>query len=140
MKKLAVAIMLGLGTIVGGCGHSDDVGQANNQTQTQTQQVNDGISLGRAIEQAKNGEFKPQKVKFEGNISNKVFGDEPEIIVTTFYNMGGQNKMVHIHVTDPEVINRVAKLQEQRKNNFVRGTGSINATEINIENWKIEVK
>lgn len=135
MKKLAVVIMLGLVVMVSGCGHSDNVGQANGQ-----QQVNDGISLGRAIEQAKNGEFKPQKVKFEGDISNKVFGDEPEIIVTTFYNMGGQNKVVHIHVTDPEVIKRVANLQEQRKNNFVNGTGSINATEINIENWKIEVK
>lgn len=138
MKKLAVAIMLGLGVMVSGCGHSDNVGQANNQQQVQ--QVNDGISLGRAIEQAKKGEFKPQKVKFEGNITNKVFGDEPEIIITTFYNMGGQNKIVHIHITDPEVIKRVAKLQEQRKNDFVRGTGSINATEINIENWKIEVK
>lgn len=139
MRKLAVAIMLGLGVMVSGCGHTDNVGQVNNVQQTQ-EVKQDGISLGRAIEQAKNGEFKPQKVRFEGTINNKVFGDEPEIIVTTFINMGGQHKPVHIHVTDPEVVKRVAKLQEERKNNFVNGTGSINATEINIEQWKVEVK
>lgn len=139
MKKLAVAIMLGLGVMVSGCGHDDNVGQANNVQQTQ-EVKQDGISLGRAIDQAKKGEFKPQTVKFEGTINKKVFGDEPEIIVTTFINMGGQNKPVHIHVTDPEVIKRVAKLQEERKNNFVNGTGTMNVNEIVIENWKIEVK
>lgn len=138
MKKLALAVMLGIGVMVSGCGNNDT--QVNNVPTQQTQKVDDGISLVKAIDLAKKGEFKPQTVKFEGTINNKVFGDEPEIIVTTFINMGGQHKTVHIHVTDPEVIQRVAKLQDERKNNFVQGTGSIDATEITFSNWSIEVK
>ncbi len=138
MKKLALAVMLGIGVMVSGCGNNDV--QVNNVQTQQTQKVDNGISLSKAIDLAKKDEFKPQRVKFEGTINNKVFGDEPEIIVTTFINLGGQHKIVHIHVTDPEVIQRVAKLQDERKNNFVNGTGSINATEITFDQWSIEVK
>lgn len=139
MKKLAVAIMLGLGIMVSGCGHSDNVGQVNNQTQ-QTQKVDDGISLAKALDLAKKGEFKPQNVKFEATINNKVFGDEPEIIVVHWVEMGGLHKPVKIHITDPVVIKRVAKLQEERKNNFVQGTGTVYVNEITFEQWGIEVK
>lgn len=137
MRKLAVAIMLGLGVMVSGCGNDVKV---NNPPVQQTQQISDGISLARAIDQAKKGEFKPQNVKFEGTIHNKVFGDEPEIIVEDWIEMGGMHKRVEIHITDPAVIQRVAKLQEERKNNFVNGTGTISATEITIEQWKVVVK
>lgn len=139
MKKLAIAVMLGIGVMVSGCGNNNQM-DVNNVPTQQTQKVDNGISLSKAVDLAKKGEFKPQTVKFEGTINNKVFGDEPEIIVTTFINMGGQHKTVHIHVTDPEVIQRVAKLQDERKNNFVQGTGSIDATEITFSNWSIEVK
>lgn len=139
MKKLALAVMLGIGVMVSGCGNNNQM-DVNNVPTQQTQKVDNGVSLSKAVDLAKKGEFKPQTVKFEGTINNKVFGDEPEIIVTTFINMGGQHKIVNIHVTDPEVIQRVAKLQDERKNNFVQGTGSIDATEITFSNWSIEVK
>lgn len=140
MKKLTLAIMLGLGVMVGGCGHTDNMGQVNNTQQTQEVQENKGISLGKAIDLAKKGQFTPQKVQFEATINDKVFGDEPEIIVHTFYKMGEQTKIVKIHITDPEVIKNVAKMQEEQKNNYVRGTGSVNASEITFHNWSIEVK
>lgn len=137
MKKLAVAIMLGLGVMVSGCGNN---GVQVNNVPTQQVQENKGISLGKAIDLAKKGQFTPQKVQFEATINDKVFGDEPEIIVHTFYEMGEHTKRVYIHITDPEVIKNVAKLQEEQKSNYVRGTGSVNATEITFTNWKVEVK
>lgn len=140
MKKLAVAIMLGLGVMVSGCGHSDNMGQVNNTQQTQQVQENKGISLGKALDLAKKGQFTPQKVQFEGTITNKVFGDEPEIIVTDWVTMGDLHKPVKIHITDPDVIKKVAKMQEERKNNYVHGTGSVNASEIVFNEWSIEVK
>ena len=140
MKKLAIAIMLGIGVIVSGCGHTDNMGQVNNTQQTQEVQENKGISLVKAVDLAKHGQFTQQKVKFEATINDKVFGDEPEIIVHTFYKMGEHTKIVKIHITDPEVIKNVAKLQEEQKNNYVRGTGSVNASEITFTNWTIEVK
>lgn len=140
MKKLALAIMLGLGVMVSGCGHTDNMGQVNNTQQTQQVQENKGISLGKALDLAKKGQFTPQKVKFEGTITNKVFGDEPEIIVTDWVTMGDLHKPVKIHITDPEVIQNVAKMQEERKNNYVHGTGSVNASEIIFNEWSIEVK
>lgn len=137
MKKLVIAVMLGLGVMVSGCGH--DI-QVNNVQQTQQVQESKGISLAKAIDLAKKGQFTPQKVQFEGFIHDKVFGDEPEIIVQTAITMGGQNKLVYIHVTDPKVIKNVAKMQEERKNNFIKGTGELNASAIVIEQWKVEVK
>lgn len=140
MKKLVVAIMLGLGVMVSGCGHTDNMGQVNNTQQTQQVQENKGISLGKAIDLAKKGQFTPQRVQFEATINDKVFGDEPEIIVTDWVTMGDLHKPVKIHITDPEVIQNVAKLQEEQKNNYVRGTGSVNASKIVFNEWSIEVK
>lgn len=139
VKTLTATILIGMGLLMGGCGSNQPNMQANNQ-QTQTAQQNNGISLMKAIDLAKKGQFTPQKVKFEGSVSDKVFGDEPEIIVHTTIRMGEHYKFVHIHVTDPEVIKRVAKMQEEQKNNFVQGTGSIDATEITFNNWSVEVK
>lgn len=135
MKKLVLAAMIGLGVMVSGCGN--DV-QVNNVPQQQ--QVNNGISLAKALDLAKKGEFKPQNVKFEGTINTKVFGDEPEIIVEHWIEMGGLHKPVKIHITDPVVIQRVAKLQEERKNNFVQGDGTMYVNEITFEQWKVEVR
>lgn len=139
VKTLTATILIGMGLLMGGCGTNQSNMQAQNQ-QTQTVQQNNGISLMKAIDLAKKGQFTPQKVKFEGSVSDKVFGDEPEIIVQTTIRMGEHYKFVHIHVTDPEVIKRVAKMQEEQKNNFVQGTGSIDATEIIFNNWSVEVK
>lgn len=139
VKTLTATILIGMGLLMGGCGTNQQTMQANNQ-QTQTVQQNNGISLMKAIDLAKKGQFTPQKVKFEGSVSDKVFGDEPEIIVQTTIRMGEHYKFVHIHVTDPEVIKHVAKMQEEQKNNFVQGTGSIDATEIIFNNWSVEVK
>lgn len=137
VKTLTTAILLGMGLLVGGCGNNDV--QVNNVPQ-QVQKVNDGISLAKALDLAKKGEFKPQNVKFEGTINTKVFGDEPEIIVEHWIEMGGLHKPVKIHITDPTVIQHVAKLQEERKNNFVNGTGTMYVNEITFEQWKVEVK
>lgn len=139
VKTLTATILIGMGLLMVGCGVNQSNMQAQNQ-QTQTVQQNNGISLMKAIDLAKKGQFTPQKVKFEGSVSDKVFGDEPEIIVHTTIRMGEHVKFVHIHVTDPEVIKRVAKTQEEQKNNFVQGTGSIDATEITFNNWSVEVK
>lgn len=138
MKKLVLAAMIGLGVMVSGCGN--DVQVNNVPQQQQTQQVNNGISLAKALDLAKKGEFKPQNVKFEGTINTKVFGDEPEIIVEHWIEIGGLHKPVKIHITDPVVIQRVAKLQEERKNNYVKGTGTVYVNEITFEQWKVEVK
>lgn len=139
VKTLTATILIGMGLLMGGCGSNQQTMQANNQ-QTQTVQQNNGISLMKAIDLAKKGQFTPQKVQFEGSVSDKVFGDEPEIIVHDWIKMGDLHKPVNIHITDPEVIKRVAKMQEEQKNNFVQGTGSIDATEIIFNNWSVEVK
>lgn len=139
VKTLTATILIGMGLLIGGCGSNQQTMQANNQ-QTQTVQQNNGISLMKAIDLAKKGQFTPQKVKFEGAVSDKVFGDEPEIIVHETIRMGEHYKIVYIHITDPEVIKRVAKLQEEQKNNYVRGTGTIDAKEIIFNNWSMEVK
>lgn len=138
-KVTVATILLGMGLVVGGCGNQQPM-EVHNQTQ-QTQEVKqDGISLTKALDLAKKGEFTPQKVKFEGTINDKVFGDEPEIVVTHWVKMGDMHKPVKIHITDPKVIQRVAKLQEEQKNNFVQGTGTINATEIIFNQWDVVVK
>ena len=141
VKTLTATILIGMGLLMGGCGSNQQPTTQANQTQaTQTVQQDNGISLTKAIELAKKGEFKPQKVKFEATIGDKVFGDEPEIIVHNLIKMGDLYKPVNIHITDPEVIKRVAKLQEEQKNNYVHGTGSIDATEIIFNQWSVEVK
>ena len=139
MKKLTATILIGMGLLMGGCGNTQPNMQAQ-QTQTQAVQQTEGISLMKAIDLAKKGQFTPQKVKFEATINDKVFGDEPEIIVQDWIKMGDLHKPVNIHITDPEVIKRVAKMQEEQKNNYVRGTGSIDATEIIFNKWSVEGK
>lgn len=139
VKTLTATILIGMGLLMGGCGSNQQTMQANNQ-QTQTVQQNNGISLMKAIDLAKKGQFTPQKVKFEATINEKVFGDEPEIIVQDWIKMGELHKPVNIHITDPEIIKRVAKLQEEQKNNYVRGTGTIDAKEIIFNKWSVEVK
>lgn len=138
MKKLVAATMIGLGLLVGGCGNS--VQQQTATQQTQQVQQNDGISLGKAIDLAKKGEFKPQKVKYEGNVIDKVFGDEPEIIVHHMYNLNGETKMVNIHVKDPVTIKAVAETQEKRKKTFVSGYSTTFINEIEFTEYSIEVK
>ncbi len=141
VKTLTATILIGMGLLMGGCGNNQPNMEAQQtQTKTQTVQQNNGISLMKAIDLAKKGQFTPQKVKFEATIDDKVFGDEPEIIVHDWIKMGDLHKPVNIHITDPEVIKRVAKMQEEQKNNYVRGTGSIDATEIIFNKWSIEVK
>lgn len=44
----------------------------------------DGISLVKAINLAKNNQFTPQRVQFEAYTTNRVFGDEPEITFDNF--------------------------------------------------------
>lgn len=139
VKTLTATILIGMGLLMGGCGTQTQMDATQAPTQ-QTVQQNNGISLMKAIDLAKKGQFTPQKVKFEATIDEKVFGDEPEIIVHDWIKMGELHKPVNIHITDPEVIKRVAKIQEEQKNNIVQGTGSIDATEIIFNNWSVEVK
>lgn len=139
VKTLTATILIGMGLLMGGCGTNTEMTQTQ-QTQ-QTQEVKqDGISLMKAIDLAKKGQFTPQKVKFEGYTTNKVFGDEPEIIVTSRLDMGGHVKYVKIHITDAEVIKRVAKTQDDQQNKYINGTGTIDAHEIVFGNVNIEVK
>ena len=138
MKKLVAATMIGLGLLVGGCGNS--VQQPTATQQTQQVQQNEGISLSKAIDLAKKGEFKPQKVKYEGDVIDKVFGDEPEIIVHHMYNLNGETKMVNIHVKDPVTIKAVAETQEKRKKTFVSGYSTTFINEIEFTEYSIEVK
>lgn len=141
MKTLTATILIGMGLLMGGCGSNQPSMQVQNQpAQTQTLQQTEGISLVKAIDLAKKGQFTPQKVQFEASIVEKVFGDEPEIIVQDWIKMGELYKQVNIHITDPEVIKRVAKLQEEQKNNYVHGTGTVNVNEIIFNQWSIEVK
>lgn len=141
MKKVCATILIGMGLLLWGCGTNQPNMQANNQqTQQEVQQTQKGISLMKAIDLAKKGQFTPQKVQFEATITDKVFGDEPEIVVKDWIKMGDLHKPVNIHITDPEVIKRVAKLQEEQKNNYVHGTGTVDVHEIEFRQWSIEVK
>lgn len=142
VKALTATILIGMGLLMGGCGSNQPTMQANNQ-QTQMQEVHqtqNGISLMKAIDLAKKGQFTPQKVQFEATIVDKVFGDEPEIIVQDWVKMGDMHKPVNIHITDPQIIKNVAKSQEEQKNNYVRGTGTVDVKEIEFKQWSIEVK
>lgn len=139
MKKVCATILIGVGLLMGGCGSNTEMTQT--QQAQQTQEVKqDGISLMKAIDLAKKGQFTPQKVKFDGYTTSKVFGDEPEIIVTSRLDMGGHVKYVKIHITDAEVIKRVAKAQDDQQNKYINGTGTIDAHEIVFGNVNIEVK
>lgn len=136
VKTLTATILIGMGLLMGGCGTQTQM----DATQAPTQQTQKGISLMKAIDLAKKGQFTPQKVQFEATINDKVFGDEPEIIVQDWIKIGDMHKPVNIHITDPQIIKNVAKLQEEQKNNYVRGTGTVDAREIVFKQWSIEVK
>ena len=142
VKTLTATILIGIGLLMGGCGsqQAQPNMQANNQQNQEIQQTQKGISLMKAIDLAKKGQFTSQKVQFEATIADKVFGDEPEIIAQDWIKMGDLHKPVNIHITDPEVIKRVAKLQEEQKNNYVRCTGTVDVHEIEFRQWSIEVK
>lgn len=140
VKTLTATILIGMGLLIGGCGTQTQMDATQAPTQQTVQQTQKGISLMKAIDLAKKGQFTPQKVQFEATITDKVFGDEPEIIVQDWIKMGDLYKPVNIHITDPEVIKRVAKLQEEQKNNYVRGTGTVDVHEIEFRQWSIEVK
>ena len=129
VKTLTATILLGMGLLVGGCG-------TNTPTQqTQTVQQTEGISLTKAIDLAQKGQFTPQKVKFEGYTTSKIFGDEPYIIVTSRLDMGGDVKFVKIHITDADVIERVAKLQDEKQHKYITGTGTIEVHEITFNKY-----
>lgn len=143
VKTLTATILLGMGLLLGGCGSNtaQPTMQANNQQTQEVQQTQKGISLIKAIDLAKKGQFTPQKVQFDGYTTSKVFGDEPEIIVTSRLDMGGCVKYVKIHITDAEVIKRVAKVQDDRQNKYINGTGTVDAHEIVFGDYgNIEVK
>lgn len=140
VKTLTATILIGMGLLMGGCGTQTQMEATQAPTQQTVQQTQKGISLMKAIDLSKKGQFTPQKVQFEGYIADKVFGDEPEIIVQHWVKMGDMHKVVNIHITDPQIIKNVAKSQEEQKNNYVRGTGTIDAKEIVFKQWSIEVK
>lgn len=140
VKTLTATILIGMGLLMGGCGTQTQMEATQAPTQQTVQQTQKGISLMKAIDLAKKGQFTPQKVQFEGYIADKVFGDEPEIIVQYWVKMGEMHKVVNIHITDPQIIKNVAKAQEEQKNNYVRGTGTVDAKEIVFNQWSIEVK
>lgn len=140
VKTLTATILIGMGLLMGGCGTQTQMDATQAPTQQTVQQKQNGISLMKAIDLAKKGQFTPQKVQFEATIIDKVFGDEPEIIVQDWIKMGDMHKPVNIHITDPQIIKNVAKLQEEQKSNYVRGTGTVDAKEIEFKQWSIEVK
>lgn len=134
VKTLTATILIGMGLLMGGCG-------TNQQIQPTTQTQTEGISLRKAVDLAQKGQFTPQKVKFEGYTTSKIFGDEPYIIVTSRLEMGDDVKYVKIHITDTEVIKRVAKLQEEKQNKYINGTGTVEVHEITATKYgMIEVK
>lgn len=139
MKKLIAATLLGLGLLVGGCGNNQPDMQGQNQAQ-QTVQQNDGISLVKAINLAKNNQFTPQRVQFEAYTTSRVFGDEPEITVTNMYENGEAHKFVKIVITDPDIIKKVAKLQDSRQNKYVTVKYSVTINEITFDNFNIYAK
>ena len=139
VKTLTATILIGMGLLMGGCGSNQQTTQPTQQTQTVQQ--TDGISLAKAVDLAQKGQFTPQKVKFEGYTTSKVFGDEPYIVVTSRLETGNDVKYVKIHITDTEVIKRIAKLQEEKQNKYINGTGTVEAHEITATKYgMIEVK
>ena len=137
VKTLTATILIGMGLLMGGCGTNQ---QVQPTTQTQKVQQTEGISLMKAIDLADKGQFTPQKVKFEGDVQNKVFGDEPCITAVAFIKFKGENRIAHIQITDPQIIKNVAKWQEEHRRNYTTGTATIDVHEITFTNWSIEVK
>ena len=131
MKKLTATILIGMGLLMGGCGSNQQATQPTTQTQqAQTAQQDNGISLTKAIDLAQKGQFTPQRVQFEAYTTERVFGDEEHITVTTLFEKGEQRKFVKVLITDPKVIKSVAELQNKKQNKYVHVTYSITANEI----------
>lgn len=128
VKTLTATILIGMGLLMGGCG-------TNQQTVPTTQAQTESISLAKAVDLAQKGQFTPQKVKFEGYTTSKIFGDEPYIVVTSRLEMDADHKYVKIYITDSEVIKRVAKLQDENQNKYINGTGTIDAQEITFNKY-----
>ena len=140
VKTLTATILIGMGLLMGGCGTNQQTAMQAQPTQTQTSQQTEGISLMKAIDLADKGQFTPQKVKFEGDVQDKVFGDEPYITAVAFIKFKGQNRIVHIQITDPQIIKNVANWQEEHRRNYAKGTATIDVHEITFKEWSIEVK
>lgn len=138
MNKLAMAIMLGIGAMVSGCGNSVQQPAATQQTQQVKQET--GISLAKAIDLQRKGEFTPQRVQFEGWSNDAVFGDEPEIIVHSSLQLNNKRTTVHIHIKDRATIERVAKYQKDHNTKYTRGTSAIDVSEITFDGWKYDVQ
>lgn len=138
MNKLAMAIMLGIGVMVNGCG--SNVQQQATTQQTQQVKQETGISLAKAIDLQRKGEFTPQRVQFEGWSNDAVFGDEPEIIVHSSLQLNNKRTTVHIHIKDRATIERVAKYQKDHNTKYTRGTSAINVSEITFDGWKYDVQ
>ena len=138
MNKLAMAIMLGIGVMVSGCGNSVQQPVATQQTQQVKQET--GISLAKAIDLHHKGEFAPQRVQFEGWSNDAVFGDEPEIIVHSSLQLNNKRTTVHIHIKDRATIERVAKYQKDHNTKYTRGTSAIDVSEITFDGWKYDVQ
>lgn len=138
IKTLTAAILLGMSLVAAGCGNNQP---AQNQTQ-QTQQVKQetGISLAKAIDLQRKGEFTPQRVQFEGWSNEAVFGDEPEIIVHSSVQLNNKRTTIHIHIKDRTTIERVAKYQKDHNTKYTRGTSAINVSEITFDGWKYDVQ
>lgn len=135
MNKLAMVIMLGIGVMVSGCGNS-----AQQTTATQQVKQETGISLAKAIDLQRKGEFTPQRVQFEGWSNDAVFGDEPEIIVHSSLQLNNKRTTVHIHIKDKATIERVAKYQKDHNTKYTRSTSVINVSEITFDGWKYDVQ
>lgn len=135
MNKLAMAIMLGIGVMASGCGNSVQQQAATQQVKQET-----GISLAKAIDLQRKGEFTPQRVQFEGWSNDAVFGDEPEIIVHSYLQLNNKRTTVHIHIKDRATIERVAKYQKDHNTKYTRGTSAIDVSEITFDGWKYDVQ
>lgn len=135
MNKLAMAIMLGIGVMVSGCGNSVQQPASTQQVKQET-----GISLAKAIDLQRKGEFTPQRVQFEGWSNDAVFGDEPEIIVHSSLQLNNKLTTVHIHIKDRATIERVAKYQKDHNTKYTISTSAINVSEITFDGWKYDVQ
>ena len=139
VKTLTATILLGMGLLMGGCGTNTQT--ATQAQQTQEVQQNEGISLMKAIDLASKGQFTPQKVKTECSIQNKVFGDEPYITGVAFVRMEGDTRVVHVKITDPQIIKNVANWQEKHKKVYGKGDVTVDAHTITFGQYgNIEVE
>ena len=138
MKKLVLAAMIGLGIMINGCGNSVQQPTAPQQTQQVKQET--GISLAKAIDLQRKGEFTPQRVQFEGWSNDAVFGDEPEIIAHSSLQLNNKRTTVYIHIKDRATIERVAKYQKDHNTKYTRGISAIDVSEITFDGWKYDVQ